>query len=220
MTRIKICGIREETHALAVAEAGADFIGLVFASSPRQVTPTKAKRIVSALKAGKVTPEVVGVFVNTPAPKVKNIADSCHLDWVQLSGDEPWEYCRELSMPVIKVIRVSRNYKPEQICADLAYGTELLKKQKYIFMLDSNVSDRYGGTGRKFDWKLAVPIARNFPVIIAGGLTLNNVAEAIRVISPWGVDVSTGVETKSVKDMDKIRKFIESARRADDSQSR
>jgi phosphoribosylanthranilate isomerase len=216
MTRIKICGIKNEEHALAVTEGGADFIGMVFASSPRQITPARAEKIVEALHQNKATTEVVGVFVNARVGTVSRIAERCRLDWVQLSGEEPWEYCRELARPVIKVVRLSLDNKPEQVCKDLAYGAKLLKKQKYIFMIDSNVREKYGGTGRKFDWKLAVPIAREFPVIIAGGLTPGNVAEAIRIISPWGVDVSTGVETKGIKDMGKIRKFTEVVRGADE----
>jgi len=216
MTRIKVCGIKNEGQALAAAEAGADFIGLVFAQSPRQVTPARAEKIVAELKNKKASVAVVGVFVNVRPGTVNRIAERCRLDWVQLSGDEPWEYCRELVRPVIQVVRVSRNKKPEQVCRDLAYGTKLLKKQKHIYLIDSNVGDRYGGTGRKFDWKLALPIASKFPVIIAGGLTPGNVAEAIKVISPWGVDVSSGVETKGVKSMDKIMKFIEAVREADE----
>ncbi len=215
MTRIKICGIKTEEHALAMAEAGADFIGLVFAPSPRQVNPAQARKIVAALRENKTHSEVVGVFVNVHVGTVNRIADSCHLDWIQLSGDEPWEYCRELARPVIKVIRISRNYQPEPVCKDLAYGTKLLKKQKHIFMLDSSAREKYGGTGQTFDWEMAQPIAQQFPVIIAGGLTPGNVAGAIRIISPWGVDVSTGVETKGIKDMNKINKFIESVRKAD-----
>ena len=217
MIRIKICGIKEEAHALALAEARVDFMGLVFAASPRQVTPMQAGKIVSALKATKTKPDIVGVFVNTPTPTIKKIVESCNLDWVQLSGDEPWGYYRELAMPIIKVIRVSRNYKPEQICADLAYGSKLLGKQKHIFLLDSNAREKYGGTGKTFDWKLARPIAEQFPIIIAGGLTPNNVADAIIAISPWGVDVSSGVETKGAKDMTKITKFIEHVRGTDGS---
>ena len=216
MTRIKICGIKEIEHALAVAEAGADFIGLVFASSPRQVTPARVEKIVSALKKAGAKTEVVGVFVNTPAIKVKRIADSCHIDWVQLSGDEPWGYCRDLTFPIIKVIRVSRHHKPEEVCADLTYGTKILGTKKHLFLLDSNVRFKYGGTGRKFDWNLAQPVAEQFTTIIAGGLNPGNVAEAIRAISPWGVDVSSGVETRGVKDMAKVRKFIKAAREADD----
>ncbi len=217
MTHIKICGIREETHALVVAEAGADFIGLVFVPSPRQVTPYHAKKIVSALKKNRTSLEVVGIFVNTPVAKVKKIADFCHLDWVQLSGDEPWEYCHELAMPVIKVVRMSRCCKPEQICANLNYGTRILATQKHLFLLDSGAKDKYGGTGQTFSWKLAKPIAEKFPVIVAGGLTPRNVAVAIRTASPWGVDVSSGVETGGAKDVVKIRKFIEAVRKTDGS---
>jgi phosphoribosylanthranilate isomerase len=217
MTRIKICGIKEEAHALAAAEAGADFIGLVFAYSPRQVTPAQAEKIVSALKKSKATTQVVGVFVNTPASKVNRIADSCRLDWVQLSGDEPWGYCRDLANPVIKVIRVSRHHKSEEVCTDLAYGTKILGTQKHLFLLDSNVREKYGGTGRSFDWNLAQPVAEQFTTIIAGGLTPGNVAGAIRTIKPWGVDVSSGVETRGAKDVNKVIKFIEAVRKADDS---
>jgi phosphoribosylanthranilate isomerase len=216
MTRIKICGIKEEAHALAAAEAGADFIGMVFAPSPRQVTPARAEKIVSALKKTGATTEVVGVFVNTPAAKVKKIAEFCHLDWVQMNSDEPWVYCRELDTPVIKAIRVSRHNQPEQICADLAYGAKILTDQKHLFLLDSNVRYKYGGTGRTFDWSLAKLPASQFPVIVAGGLTPKNVADAIRTVAPWGVDVSSGVETKGVKDMIKVRKFIEAVRSAND----
>jgi phosphoribosylanthranilate isomerase len=216
MIRIKICGIREEAHALAAAEAGADFIGLVFSTSPRQVTPARAEKIVTALKKTGARTEAVGVFVNTPVASVKKIAASCQLDWVQLSGDEPWAYCHELTLPVIKAVRVSRHYQPAQVCTDLAYGRKILAAQKHIFLLDSNARFRYGGTGRTFDWKLAQPIAKRFPVIVAGGLTPKNVAEAIITIKPWGVDVSSGVETRGAKDMAKVIKFIEAVRKADD----
>ena len=193
MTRIKICGIKEEAHAIALAKAGIDFIGLVFATSPRQVTPYYAKKIIKLLRSKKNQTETVGVFVNTEVGKVNKIADSCGLDWVQLSGDEPWGYCRELSRPVIKVIRVSRNYKPEKIIADLSYGEKILANQKHLYLIDSNAPEKFGGTGQPFNWKLARPIAEEFPVIIAGGLTPDNVEEAIQIIKPWGVDVSTGV---------------------------
>ncbi len=216
MTRIKIDGIKTEEQALATAEAGADFIGMIFSRSPRQITPARAEKIVSALKNTKAPVEVVGVFVNTHVGTANRIAEKCGLDWVQLHGDEPWEYCLELARPVIKVIRVSKNQKAQHVCKDLAYGTKLLKNQKHIYLIDSKVKDIYGGTGIRFDWKLAVPIAREFPVIIAGGLTPENVGEAIRVINPWGVDVSSGVETKGVKDVGKIRKFIEAVRKADE----
>jgi len=217
MTRVKICGIKQKTHALAVVEAGGDFIGLVFAPSQRQVTPTQAGEIVSAVKSHSHAIEVVGVFVNMPAPKVNMIASSCHLDWVQLSGDEPWEYCRQIANPLIKAVRIRAGQQPEQICADLATGEQTLSSQRHLYLLDSQVKGRYGGTGTTFDWSLARQAAERFPVIIAGGLTPDNVADAIKMVVPWGVDVSSGVEVSGVKDIGKIRAFIEAVRRADDS---
>ena len=95
MTAIKICGIKNEDDAQATAEAGADFIGLMFATSPRQVTPAQAARVTAALKKNSVKTKIVGVFVNERIPTVRKIADACHLDWVQLSGDESWEYCAD-----------------------------------------------------------------------------------------------------------------------------
>ena len=217
MTRVKICGIKQKTHALAVVEAGGDFIGLVFAPSQRQVTPTRAGEIVSAVKSHSHAIEVVGVFVNMPAPKVNMIASSCHLDWVQLSGDEPWEYCRQIAKPLIKAVRIRAGQQPEQICADLATGEQTLSSQRHLYLLDSQVKGRYGGTGTTFDWSLARQVAERFPVIIAGGLTPENVAQVIEMVAPWGVDVSSGVEVGGVKDIGKIRAFIEAVRRADDS---
>jgi phosphoribosylanthranilate isomerase len=215
MTVIKICGIKTEEIGLAAAGAGADFIGLVFASSPRQVTPAQAEKIVSALRKNRARVKTVGVFVNTPAPTVRKIAETCRLDWVQMSGDEPWEYCLELARPVIKVIRVSRSNLPESVIKHLEDGTQTLAGQEHIFLLDANAGEKYGGTGMTFDWNLARPIAGKYPVIIAGGLNPQNVGRAIKLIKPWGVDVSTGVETKGAKDMKKIIRFIEAVRQAD-----
>ncbi len=217
MTRVKICGIREKAHALAAIEAGADFIGLVFAPSKRQVTPARAGEIVDAAKSRSDAIDTVGVFVNMPAAEVNAIANSCNLDWVQLSGDESWEYCREISKPLIKAIRIRQGQSPEQILADLATGAKILTPKKYLYLLDSELKGRYGGTGTAFDWNLARQAAEQFPVIIAGGLTPENVAEAIKMVAPWGVDVSSGVETGGVKDIAKIKAFIEAVRKADDS---
>ena len=217
MTRVKICGIKEKAHALAVIEAGGDFIGLVFAPSQRQVTPVQASQIVSTVKSCSNVTGVVGVFVNMPAPEVNMIANSCNLDWVQLSGDEPWEYCHQITKPLIKAVRVRQGQRPEQICTNLATGAQMLSSQRHLYLLDSQVKGKYGGTGITFDWSLARRVAEQFPVIIAGGLTPDNVAQAIELVAPWGVDVSSGVEVGGVKDIVKIRAFIEAVRRADDS---
>ncbi len=219
MTYVKICGIKSEEDALEAAKAGADFIGLVLATSPRQVTPALAEKITAALKKNKAKAKCVGVFVNERMPTVRKIADTCHLDWVQLSGDESWEYCAEMARPVIKVIRFSRNASTEEVGKRLNDGEKMIGKTKHMFLLDSSTKDKYGGTGMTFDWNLAKPIAKKFPVIIAGGLNPGNVGGAIKLLKPWGVDVSTGVETKGAKDMKKIIKFIEAVREADASQT-
>ena len=214
MTRVKICGIKEKAQALAVTQAGGNFIGLVFASSKRQVTPAQAYEIVSVVKEHNKTAGV-GVFVNMPSAEVNRIADSCNLDWVQLSGDESWEYCRQITKPIIKAVRIGWGH-PEEICANLATGARVLSSQKHIYLLDSPVKGKYGGTGKTFDWNLAQRAAEKFPVIIAGGLTPENVAQAIKTVAPWGVDVSSGVEVDGVKDTVKIRTFIEAVRRTDE----
>ena len=216
MTRVKICGIREKAHALAVIEAGGDFIGLVFAPSQRQVSRDQAGEIVSTVKKCSETTAVVGVFVNTPATEVNRIADSCNLDWVQLSGDESWEYCCQITKPLIKVVRIRHDQHPQEIYANLATGARLLSSQRYIYLLDSQIKGKYGGTGTAFDWSLARQTTEQFPVIIAGGLTPENVAQAIRLVSPWGVDVSSGVEVDGVKDITKIKAFVEAVRRANE----
>jgi phosphoribosylanthranilate isomerase len=216
MTKIKICGIREEAHALAAVEAGADFIGVVFAPGRRQITPDKARHIVSVVKKRNHHVEVVGVFVNMPATEVNKVADFCALDWVQLSGDEPWEYCHEIDKPIIKATRISQQCA-EEIYAELDKGAKLLSTQKFIALLDSQVEGTYGGTGLTFNWKLAQQVAKRFPIIIAGGLDPENVAQAIEIVLPWGVDVSSGVETEGVKDIDKIKAFVGAVRKADAS---
>ncbi|MDO8567301.1 MAG: phosphoribosylanthranilate isomerase [Dehalococcoidales bacterium] len=206
MTRIKICGLREPAHALAAAEAGADFIGLVFAPSPRQITVEQAGKVALAIKNGGYPVQLVGVFVNAPVDEVNRITEVYHLDMVQLSGDESIEYCALVNGPVIKAVRI---------------GSEKTVKlsKKYTYLLDTQVKGKFGGTGVTFDWSLAKPIARQVPVIIAGGLTPENVPEAIRQVAPWGVDVSSGVETDGAKDIAKIKAFIQAVRRTDDRRS-
>jgi phosphoribosylanthranilate isomerase len=216
MTTIKICGIKTESPALAAAADGADFIGLVFTRSPRQITPARANKIVAVLKDGRQpAPELVGVFVNTPPDIVNHIAKFCHLDWVQLSGDENMDYCREITYPIFKVMRIKRGHQPEQVCRDLAAWSKALAGRKFRFLIDAYDRERYGGTGQPLDWDTAGAIARNFEVIIAGGLTPENVTTAIKTALPWGVDVSSGVETVGEKDMEKIKAFIQAVRDAD-----
>ena len=216
MTRIKICGISQVDHALAVAEAGADFMGLVFAPSKRRVSPDTAQQIVHALDGLKSRPLVVGVFVNTPALEVNQLAASCGLDWIQLSGNESWEYCREIERPLIKAMRVSAAEDTGKILTELSRGSLILGSDTFTCLLDSEVEGAYGGTGHAFDWKVAGKVSRQYPLILAGGLSPESVKQAIRTARPWGVDVSSGVETDDKKDVSKIKAFVRAVRRADE----
>jgi phosphoribosylanthranilate isomerase len=212
MTRVKICGLSEVEHALVAAEAGADFIGVVLAAGKRQVSPETALYISEAVHRLSAPPEVVGVFVNTPAIDVNRMAGQCRLDRVQLSGDETWEYCRDIEKPVIKAIHISAGNTAVQVVTEIKKGLHLFIGKGIIFLLDSHSTQAYGGTGQTFDWRLAEDVPRNLPLLIAGGLTPQNVKKLVKDIQPWGVDVSSGVETGSRKDHDKIKAFIKAVR--------
>jgi phosphoribosylanthranilate isomerase len=214
MTQVKICGIKEKAHAVGASYAGADFIGLVFAPSPRQVSPAQAQEIVAAIKEHHRETQMVGVFVNMPAPAVNRVAQACGLDWVQLSGDETWAYCQQIQLPVIKAVRVRPGEGAGEVMEYLTSGDEILASQRHIFLLDTHVEGSYGGTGTAFDWELATAVARKSPVIIAGGLTPENVSRLVRTVFPWGVDVSSGVEEGGVKSLARIKAFIDAVRKA------
>ena len=215
MVRVKICGLSEVEHAVAAAEAGAEFLGLVFAPSRRMVTPEKALEIVEAVRCLHYRPAIVGVFTNAPVAEVNRIADMCRLDWVQLSGEESLGYCSEIARPIIKVMHVSSGSDVQRVEAEIEEGYRLRPEQELIYLLDTQSDDVYGGTGKVFDWRLAREVSMRRDVIIAGGLNPFNVKQLIQEAAPWGVDVSSGVETEGKKDVLKIRAFIESVRQSD-----
>jgi phosphoribosylanthranilate isomerase len=136
------------------------------------------------------------------------------LDWVQLSGDETWEYCQQIEKPVIKAIHVSREWGEGELLACLQ-GSERLGSRPPIYLLDTLVKDKYGGTGQAFAWEIARRAVAKYPVIIAGGLHAGNVGAVVASLRPWGVDVSSGVEGGGGKDIDKIKAFIQAVRSAD-----
>jgi len=191
-------------------EAGADLIGVVFAPSPRLVTPEKVREIVAAVKSDELP--VAGVFVNTPAATVNATASYCKLDWVQLSGEETWDYCQQIEKPVIKAVHVPPEWGEVELLAHLEEGQRLLGDRSPVYLLDTFVEHKYGGTGRTFDWGAARQAAGKFPLIIAGGLHAGNVGQVVASLKPWGVDVSSGVETGGVKDVEKIKAFIKAVR--------
>lgn len=204
--QVKICGLRMPEHALAALVAGADMLGVVFAPSRRQVTPEDAQRIAQAVRRADPDRRVplVGVFVNAPLTQMRELLAHGIIDLLQLSGDEPVELAAELAgLPIIKTLRL--NDAPlEQ--AWLAYP------ETARFHVDAHVPGSYGGSGITGDWTRAAALARQHPILLAGGLTPENVAAAIAQVRPWGVDVSSGVETNGVKDVARIRAFIAAAR--------
>jgi phosphoribosylanthranilate isomerase len=212
--KVKLCGIMENQHALAVAETGADFIGMVFAPSRRRVTPNKGREISQALMALPSRPSIVGVFVNAPQDEVHKIAQFCHLDYVQLNGDEPVEYMNEIEKPIIKAIHLSGQPIAE-ILAEMEQGYKV--RDDIVYLLDSYASGMFGGTGKTSDWDIAAEVAGKFPIILAGGLSPQNVGEAIKRVRPWGVDISSGIETSGVKDIMKMKSFIKVVREVDES---
>jgi phosphoribosylanthranilate isomerase len=225
MTLVKICGVSDPKHARAAAAFGADFIGMVFAPSKRQVTLGQAKSIAKALgkrpgdrvqssdvetieaALAKRRPLLVGVFADQDADTINQIAEEVSLDLVQLSGSEPWEVNEHLARPVLKCMKVRAKETAPQVLEHYHGGAVLL--------LDPFVEGTYGGTGTTLDWRVAGEIARETPTVLAGGLTPSNVAEAVRTVQPWAVDVSSGVETDGAKDTDKIRAFILAAKSAE-----
>ncbi|MGQ9629144.1 MAG: phosphoribosylanthranilate isomerase [bacterium] len=200
MVRVKICGITSLEDALTSVEAGADALGFVFAESPRRVDVDVAKRIIDELPPFV---SCVGVFVDPTFAVASSVADECGLTAVQLHGEESPELCRKFRVKVIKAFRV-RN---EGTLASLAdYDVD-------AYLLDSFVEGRPGGTGRAFNWELARRAKECGRIILSGGLTPENVREAVRSVRPYAVDVSSGVEARpGKKDPESVRKFIEEAK--------
>ena len=216
MTKFKICGLRDADNALAAAEAGADFLGLNFVPGVRRrITTEQAGAIVERLRAelGWVPP-LVGLFANQPLDEVNAIVGQCGLDMAQLCGDESKGYWGQVGAPVIRQIKV-RDDVPMDTAVEMAAGQiEEVIDSDCTPMLDKFERGHLGGTGRTFDWRVARELAGRYDLVLAGGLTPDNVARAISEVDPWCVDVSSGVETDGVKDAAKIRRFAGEVRKA------
>ena len=202
-TRVKICGITRPGDALAAARAGADAIGLVFyPPSPRYLSLERAREIRDVLPPFVQT---VALFVNADGAQVSQVIGRVHPAMLQFHGDEAPDFCAQFGLPFVKACRMK-----EGVSA-LEYLRPFSRAAAWLF--DSHVPE-YGGVGESFDWSL-VP-ATDKPVILSGGLSRDKVAEAIRRVRPWGVDVSSGVESaKGIKDAAKIAAFIAEVRNAD-----
>lgn len=198
MTRVKICGITRLEDALLAVELGASAVGFVFwPQSPRAIDEVRARTIADALPPAITT---VGVFVDQPVDVVRRIADSARLQAVQLHGHEPNDYIGGLLHPAIKAVAVDDTFVPE--------GLDALPPEVTV-LLDAHDPVRRGGTGRTIDWTKAAAAAARRPVFLSGGLTPGNIAEAIARVRPYGVDLSSGVESApGIKDHDRLRELF------------
>lgn len=245
MTLVKICGNRTPEDVLAAAEAGADFVGMIFADSSRRVDVDDARAMVRAL-GGPLSehefmmpppaqphvreevgewfrhgafvlesylevkrPLTVGVFADQSVDEVNELAEEAGVDLVQLSGDETWEDCLLVTKQVIQVVHVSPLDSPSDPMSYVEPGFAI------ALMLDSAHGPYRGGSGQTFDWEVASLIAARIPMVLAGGLNPENVAEAVRRVRPWVVDVASGTETDGRKDYDRVRAFVRAVREAD-----
>jgi phosphoribosylanthranilate isomerase len=203
--RIKICGIMNKEDALAAAHFGADALGFVFASSSRKVSAESAREIIKTLPPFVKT---VGVFVDEDPERVSSIAATCGLDILQFHGSESVDYCNSFNRRVIKAVRMQSR-------------DELKNLSNYVdvvdgLLLDTYVPNKLGGTGITFDWELAVEARRYGRIILAGGLNPENVAAAIRMVKPYAVDASSGLErSPGVKDHEKMAQFTQEAMQAE-----
>ena len=204
-TKVKICGITRLPDALAAVEAGADALGFMFfEGSKRYITSAAAAQIIRALPPFVAK---VGVFVNARAETVRAIIAECGLDTLQFHGEETPEFCRQFAP--LKVVKAFRIQNAESLKPLPDYAVD-------AWLLDSHVPGLRGGTGEKFNWDLACQ-ARELgrPVILAGGLTPENIADALQQVWPFGVDVSSGVESApGLKDAGLVRRFVEIVREA------
>lgn len=200
---VKICGITRLEDARFCAGAGADFLGFIqYEGSPRYIEPQQARQIIEWLYG----PEPVGVFVNEDAETVNRIADEAGFTWVQLHGNEPPEVCAAIEKPVIKAFPVVHDASSDQLRPLL----EPYREVADYFLLDTHKSNVWGGTGESFNWRLVRELSREFPILLAGGISAENVEEAVRTMRPAGVDLSSSVESApGVKDFDKLADFFD-----------
>jgi phosphoribosylanthranilate isomerase len=203
MPRVKICGITNSGDAHHAVACGADALGFVFyPGSPRFVDPDTARRIIAELPPLVTT---VGLFVNELPARIREMVEFCGLNTVQLHGDEEPDQCCHPPCRVIKAFRLRGDMQDSLFSS---YKVSAL-------LLDAFVPDQFGGTGHRCDWEQAASVASKHRVILAGGLNPENVAEAVRQVNPYGVDVSSGVEEKpGQKDPEKVARFIRMAKEA------
>ncbi|CAG0934990.1 phosphoribosylanthranilate isomerase [Thermoflexales bacterium] len=207
--KVKICGITNLDDAQAAIEAGADLLGFNFyVRSPRYLAPERAREIAAQIRSGEQRPLLVGVFVNSPLEEVRSILEIVPIDLAQLHGDEPVRVVEQLHGRGFKALRPTSEEEAEIDAEWFApHGPNAP-----VLLLDAYREGQYGGTGYTADWSIATKLAQQYPILLAGGLTPENVTEAIRQVKPWGVDVASGVEcAPGKKDVAKMKLFVERA---------
>lgn len=208
MTKIKICGIKTLKDAFAAIQAGADYLGFNFyPKSVRFIEKSACAEITSVLKREHPQIKLVGVFVNSSVEEIKDILQTCHLNLAQLHGDEPPEMLSAFNGKAFKAIRLSSSESVAPsvfICESVTASVD-----KPAMLIDAAVKGVYGGSGVTADWTAAAQLAKKYPLLLAGGLTPENVADAVRQVKPWGVDVASGVESApGEKDSGKMKAFV------------
>jgi len=217
LTRFKICGLRDAANAVVAAESGADFLGFVFVpGARRRLDMDDAQEILRDYRQsfGERGPRLVGLFANQPLEDVNRIIQHCGLDLAQLCGDEPPDYWDQVNASVIGQIKVGDG-PASDVIAEVRDRVVAVVDRGHIPLLDKREPGSLGGTGRSFDWRVAEEVASDFDLVLAGGLTADNVGRAIGSVQPWGVDVSSGVETEGAKNPVKIRAFGKVVRQSD-----
>jgi phosphoribosylanthranilate isomerase len=217
MTRIKICGLRDAENALVAARAGADLLGFNFVEGVRrQLRVDEGVEVIEAYREshGPAGPKVVGLFADQTVEFINATVQRCGLDLVQLCGNEPPTLWSALDARVIRQVKV-RDDSPRRVAVDeVRRKVDEAVSAGHMAVLDKYQKGLLGGTGLSFDWRVAAEVAGQFDLLLAGGLTPQNVNAAIEAARPWGVDVSSGVETDGLKDPSKIVAFAEAVRNA------
>jgi len=222
MTKIKFCGIKTLQDALAAIDTGADYLGFNFyPKSVRFIEKKTCAEITSVLKREHPQIKLVGVFVNSSVDEVKNILDTCSLDLVQLHGDETPEMLNAFNGKAFKAIRLSAQFVETSIHPLLSAQSVDKSVHPFpsvgnpAFLVDAAVKGVYGGSGVTADWSAAAELAKEYPLLLAGGLTPENVADAVRQVKPWGVDVASGVESAAgEKDSAKMSAFVKAVKQS------
>lgn len=210
---VKICGLRDASAAQVAVDAGADALGFILAPSRRQIAPGDVASIAASLDRSRSHPSIVGVMVNPAPVDIGEAVDAGSLETVQLSGDETPDILADIAVPVIKALRFALGTTYEDAVREIDAWFSAARPVARIIVEGHSVGT-YGGTGTRADSELVAKVALRYPIVLAGGLTPENVGESIRAVRPWGVDVSTGVEEDGVKSPDLIRDFIAGARAA------